>query len=104
MKLKNYPRKDQDGLRPFPICPDLLERLLAEYDFPPQERRVVELVLCGASDESIREIMGIARSTIRTYTTRIHRRMAVANRLELVLQLFSDSHRLVSCPHCRPQG
>jgi len=68
-------------------------------NLPPQQRRIVGLLLVGEGDKQIAEKLGLAVPTVRTYITRIFANLGVANRAELVLHVFRAFRRgCVECP------
>lgn len=50
---------------------------------PPRLARVAELVAAGLTDQEIADHMGLTHKTVRTYVSRIYRRLGVSNRVML---------------------
>jgi DNA-binding NarL/FixJ family response regulator len=76
-----------------PLPHDKWERLKKTLQLPPQQLRIVELILRNHCDKQIAAALGLKVPTVRTYLHRIFERLGVGDRLELVLLLFSLSHR-----------
>jgi DNA-binding CsgD family transcriptional regulator len=77
---------------PLPLA--LWTQLIEMLHLPPQQIRIVELILRNRGDKEIAAALGIKVPTVRTYLHRIYERMGVGDRQELVLKLFGLSHRL----------
>jgi DNA-binding CsgD family transcriptional regulator len=60
---------------------------LSLAELPPSLRRVARLLADGLSDKEIAEACGLSFATVRTYVTRIFKRMGVHNRTELAARL-----------------
>lgn len=56
----------------------------------PRQRHIVELIMQGKQDKEIARELNIAFSTVRTQLARVFRRLAVSDRLELVLLICSQ--------------
>jgi DNA-binding CsgD family transcriptional regulator len=82
------------GLLPLPLPATQWRRLAKEFGLSPQQKRIVELILCNACDKQIAVAMKLRRPTIRTYLSRIFARLGVNDRLELVLLVLRRSHDL----------
>jgi DNA-binding NarL/FixJ family response regulator len=82
---------DQD-MPELPFTPDKWQRLIHALRLPPQQLRVVELILRNKCDKQIADAMGLKKPTVRTYMQRIFARMGVCDRVELVLKLCALSH------------
>lgn len=50
---------------------------------PPSLARVAELVAAGLTDQEVADRMGLTHKTVRTYVSRIYRRLGVSNRVML---------------------
>jgi len=77
------------------VVPRLLDaeecdRAARALDLPPQQARIVSLILQGKRDKQIAAAMGLQRPTVRTHLARIFSRLGVADRMELVLRVFAD--------------
>ncbi|MFW5921226.1 MAG: LuxR C-terminal-related transcriptional regulator, partial [Polyangiales bacterium] len=53
------------------------------HGLPPRLARVAELVAAGLTDQEIADHMGLTHKTVRTYVSRIYRRLGVSNRVML---------------------
>jgi DNA-binding NarL/FixJ family response regulator len=77
-----------------PLPHALWTQLVETLHLPPQQIRIVELILRNRCDKQIAAALGIKVPTLRTYVQRIYLRMSVSDRQELVLKLFALSHGL----------
>jgi DNA-binding NarL/FixJ family response regulator len=77
-----------------PLPCGLWTQLVKELHLPPQQLRIVELILRNQCDKQIAQTLGIKIPTLRTYVERIYHRLGVHDRMELVLKLFAMSHEL----------
>jgi DNA-binding NarL/FixJ family response regulator len=82
-----------EKLPPLPISSERWHELVRALHLPPQQAKVVELILRGQEDKQIANQMRLAVPTVRTYLSRIFVRLGVTGRMELVLHLFARSHR-----------
>lgn len=78
----------------FPVGPAIWQDVLAYYRFAPQQRRIVELLLCGETYEGIAHAMELHQSTVRTYLSRVCQKIGVANRNELILVIAAKAVEL----------
>jgi DNA-binding NarL/FixJ family response regulator len=76
-----------------PLSPEKWRQLVESLQLPPQQIRIVELILRNCCDKEIAAALGLKVPTVRTYLHRIFQNMGVSGRLELVLRLFALSHR-----------
>src|ERR1700722_9324228 len=81
-----------EGFPARPLPPDKWQALVKTLQLPPQQIRIVELILRNHCDKQIAARMGLKVPTVRTYLRRIFERLEVGDRLELVLRLFAFSH------------
>lgn len=88
----------------FPFAPEQWARAVRLLNLPPQQAKVVRLILCGMRDKQIAAELGVGFATVRTYLGRIFQRMGVRDRVELVLRVVaaaqlsaSDSLRQDCC-------
>ncbi|MBX3424269.1 MAG: helix-turn-helix transcriptional regulator [Pirellulales bacterium] len=65
------------------------KRVAERLALSPQQKRIVELILCGKQDRDIAETLGLTVPTVRTYLTRVFARVGVTDRMDLVLQVFA---------------
>jgi DNA-binding CsgD family transcriptional regulator len=77
-----------------PLPADRWARLAASLSLPPQQLRIVELILRNQSDKEIAAALNLKAPTVRSYLNRIFERVGVRSRMELVLMLFAMSHEL----------
>lgn len=81
---------------PLPLPTRLWNRMAAQWRLPPQQKRIVELILRNACDKQIAAAMQLSPSTVRTYLGRVFQRLGVHDRLELVLLVLRRSHTMAS--------
>lgn len=79
-------------LRPLPLNQSLWDVIAQQLGLPPQQKRIVELILRGQQDKQIASRLNISFPTVRTYLERIFDRLEVVDRMDLVLLIFSLSH------------
>ena len=63
----------------------------------PKEREVLELLVQGASGQSIARSLGISPNTVRTHVQNVLTKLQVRSRLEAAT--FAVRHRIVAVPH-----
>ncbi len=85
---------DCSDLPPLPIPVDLWNRLAAELEFSPKQKKVVELILRNRCDKQIEAKLNMPHSTLRTHIKRIFHRAHIADRQELILLLLAKSHEI----------
>ena len=64
----------------------------------PRELQILRGILDDHTESTIAANLGISRHTVHTYIDRLHRKLAVANRLELALLVMSEFLRLTAAP------
>jgi DNA-binding NarL/FixJ family response regulator len=77
-----------------PLPADKWQQIMVSLQLPPQQIRIVELILRNCCDKQIATSLGVKVPTVRTYLHRIFERMGVGDRLELVLRIFAMSHQM----------
>jgi DNA-binding NarL/FixJ family response regulator len=82
----------EQNIPDIPLPPEKWQQLMDALQLPPQQIRIVELILRNRCDKQIAATLGIKMPTVRTYMHRIYERLGVNDRLELVLRLFAMSH------------
>jgi DNA-binding NarL/FixJ family response regulator len=82
----------EQNIPDFPLPPDKWQQLVQTLQLPPQQIRIVELILRNYCDKQIAAALGLKVPTVRTYLKRTFERLGVGDRLELVLRLFAMSH------------
>jgi DNA-binding NarL/FixJ family response regulator len=88
----------EQNIPDLPLPADKWQQLVEALDLPPQQIRIVELILRNCCDKEIAVALGLKVPTVRTYLQRIYLRLGVSDRVELILRLFAMSH---SAPHHR---
>lgn len=89
------PRSDPTArFPPLPINRELWRSVVEAVGLPPQQARIVELVLRGMCDKQIAATLGIAEPTLRTYLSRIFARTGTRGRMELALHVLGVSHAI----------
>jgi DNA-binding NarL/FixJ family response regulator len=75
-----------------PLPPDKWRHLVERLQLPPQQIRIVELILRNCCDKQIAAELRLKVPTVRTYLQRTYVRLGVGDRVELILRLFAMSH------------
>jgi DNA-binding NarL/FixJ family response regulator len=83
----------EQNLPDLPLPPEKWRDLVERLQLPPQQIRIVELILRNCCDKQIATELGLKVPTVRTYLQRTYMRLDVSDRVELVLRLFALSHR-----------
>jgi DNA-binding NarL/FixJ family response regulator len=81
-------------LTTLPIPPKRWQAMMQQLQLPPQQARIVELILRNYCDKQIASSMGLKVPTVRTYLRRTFDKLDVDGRMELVLKLFAASHSI----------
>jgi DNA-binding NarL/FixJ family response regulator len=76
------------ALPPF-ISPDEWQHIVASLQLSPQQAKIISLILQGKQDKEIGRELALNRYTIRTYLRRVFDRVALEDRMELVLHIFA---------------
>jgi len=84
----------EQNIPDLPLPPEKWQQLMETIQLPPQQIRIVELILRNYCDKQIAVALGLKVPTVRTYLHRVFERLGVGDRLELVLRLFKMSHHL----------
>ena len=79
---------------PLPLPTDTWERIAQILELPPQQKRIVELMLRDMCGKQIAAEMKVKIPTLRTYISRIYERTGVANEKALLLLICGMSHGL----------
>jgi len=79
------PSKD----RSLPMDQATWQVIAEELQLSPQQTRIAELILCGYQDKEIAAELSLSVPTIRTYLKRTFDRIEVADRMGLVLHVFT---------------
>lgn len=66
------------------------DRLVATLDLPPQQTRIVVLLLQGKQDKEIASLMGLKVPTVRTHLGRLFARFRVSNRIGLAVAVMAE--------------
>jgi len=78
----------------FPLRPELWERVAIELHLPPQQTKIVEMLLRRMKCKEIAASLGLGEPTLRTYLRRIYDRLHVADQTELLIHIMAISHSL----------
>lgn len=99
--MGGYQSKVVEGteLPALPMAQNTWEKVVRSLGLPPQQARIVELILRNYDDKAIALKLGVKRTTVRTYLGRAFDRLGVRDRTGLILYIFS--HCMSACP---PQG
>lgn len=79
---------------PFPLPQETWEHIAKRLGFPPQQKRIVELLLRDMCGKQIADEMQLGVPTVRTYLTRIFKRTGTADEKALILLIVGMSHGL----------
>jgi len=71
---------------------DDLDLFYARFELSPRERDIVRLLLEGTSNREMARRLFLSPQTVKNYVSRVYRRLAVQNRLELI-NLFHRKDR-----------
>lgn len=82
----------EQNIPDLPLPPEKWQQLMERLQLPPQQIRIVELILRNCCDKQIAAALGLKVPTVRTYLQRIYARLDVGDRVELILRLFAMSH------------
>lgn len=78
-------------LPPLPISAAAWRHVSKQLQLSPQQIIIVELILRGQRDKQIAAVMKIGLPTIRTYLARIYARLAVRDRVGLILHVVAKA-------------
>lgn len=99
------PRTTGDAAKPMsgtlPLNRDVFERVMESLRLPPQQVKIVELVLCGQRDKQIASSLSLRVPTVRTHLSRIFFRLGVQDRVELILHIVAAAESLRDVPSRR---
>jgi len=79
-----------------PLTPQEWKRVAELLKLSPQQVRIVGAILAGMKDKQIARALGLSVPTVRTHLGRIFARLGVADRVELILRVFTEFRRLES--------
>lgn len=78
--------------QPFPFEPEIWARVEHRLNLPPRFETTVRHLLCGMSNQQIAQEMGIKVCSIQNYFQHIFARIGVADRVELIIRVFTIAH------------
>lgn len=81
------PLEPTPTLPSLPINAEAWEKVSDTLMLPPQQKRLVELVLMGKRDKEIAAHLHVGLPTVRTYLGRVFQRAGVQDRVELILHV-----------------
>ena len=90
-----------DSSLPLPCDSQTWDVIADELELSSQQKRIVELLLCGNRDKQIAGELGLTVATVRMYLKRIFDRVVVPDRLGLVLRVFAMAQKRTLCKRCR---
>ncbi len=73
-----------------------------DFGLTPRERQVVVFVVAGYTKKDIAQKLGVSTQTVKQYVANIFDKLAVSNRLQLLL--FALHHRLIDDVQTSPQS
>lgn len=83
-------------LPPLPMDAATWQEIAQQLALPPQQLRIVELLLRGQQDKAIASELGLSFPTVRTYLKRIFERIEVSDRVGLVLRVFAMAQTITT--------
>ena len=72
------------------FTPDEWEHVTQSLRLSCQQSRIVGLILSGKGDKEIATDLGLSKHTVRTYLSRAFARLGVADRVGLILHVWTD--------------
>lgn len=87
-----------NNFSPLPLPSHLWEQIAAAWQLPPQVARVGERILRQQSDRSIAAEMNLARSTVRSYVTKLLLSSNSRNRLDFVIRVWRKAQEIERQP------
>jgi DNA-binding NarL/FixJ family response regulator len=73
-----------------------LPRMVEKFDaLTARQVAVMDCLACGYSNEEIADVLGLTRSTIKTYIETIYRITDTSNRVQLVIQWLKHRNLIV---------
>lgn len=70
------------------LGPDEWSELQEELNLSVREREIVVVMCEGIKDEAMAQRLGMAKDTLRSHITRLHRKLGVSNRTQLLVHMF----------------
>lgn len=95
LKTNRLPAADKAG-HTLPLATETWLAVASVLELSPQQRRIVELLLCGCRDKQIAHELGLSVPTVRTYLGRIFLKLGVQDRIELILRVFTTAQALTA--------
>ena len=87
------PAGDRESRHSKLLSPGECAEVVRPLSLPPRQAGIVALILQGKRDKQIAALLGLRRTTVRTYLSRVFVRLGVADRMELVLCIFANCLR-----------
>ena len=92
LSTMSYKWQDKD-LPPLPMAEAVWHEISRLLELPPQQAKVVELILRGMQDKEIAAALGLSFPTVRTHLRRIFDRLEVTDRVGVVLRVFAMAQK-----------
>jgi DNA-binding NarL/FixJ family response regulator len=70
------------------LTPELWQHVIATFKLPPQQARIVSLILQDYGDKQICMYMKLSRNTVRTYLRRTFDNVGVNSRMGLIMSIL----------------
>jgi DNA-binding NarL/FixJ family response regulator len=83
----------QSAVLPLPLASETWDQVAESLSLSPQQRRIVELILCGMQDKQIALELKLSVPTVRTHLGRVFARTGVRDRVELLLRILAASQK-----------
>lgn len=78
---------------PFPLAPDVWERIAKEMKLSDRQQTIVELLLRRKRCNQVGPVIGIGHPTVETQLKRIYQRCGVRDHTELLLHIMALSQQ-----------
>lgn len=95
LRIEATPSDERGGIAIVltPECPPPLPTVPASWGLTAQERRVVALLLCGASNRQLAGALGVSDNTVETHLRHIYEKVGVRGRQQVLAQFFRETAR-----------
>jgi DNA-binding NarL/FixJ family response regulator len=82
-------RVEDTSLPDSPFSVSQWNELAAQLELTPQQAKIVDLILRGLKDKQIATVLKCSFSTVRSHLDRIFSRLDIADRVELILRVYT---------------
>lgn len=81
------------------LSDDAWQQVALSLRLSGRELQIVRAVFDDRTEHAIAADLGVARRTVHTHCERLHRKLAVTDRLQLVLRIMGEFLRLTASPN-----